>query len=117
MALCQRPILFEKMILWCLFRICLGFSWLSRAFFVDRFSAKIVILTLPPTAYRILWLLRYHGRSYFGPFIAIDHLLTGTYRGHMPKFVLKSQKFNEILRFVNFEITRFFPFVDTRKLV
>ena len=60
--------------------------------------------------------LRYHGRSHFGLYIALDHLLTGTYRGHMPKFGLKSQKLNEILRFVNFEITRFFPFVDTRKL-
>ena len=30
----------------------------------------------------------------------------------MPKFGLKSQKLNEILRFENFEITRFFPFVD-----
>ena len=39
--------------------------------------------------------------------IAIDHLLLGTYRGHMPKFILKSQKLNEILRFENFEITRF----------
>ena len=30
-------------------------------------------------------------------------------------FGLKSQKLNEILRFVNLEITRFFPFVDTQK--
>ena len=48
-------------------------------------------------------------------YIAIDHLLTGKYRGHMPKYGLKSQKLNEILRFVNFEIMRFFPFVDTRE--
>ena len=26
-------------------------------------------------AYQILWLLRYHGSSHFGPHIAIDHLL------------------------------------------
>ena len=55
----------------------------------------------------------FHGRSHFGLFIAIDHLLPGTYRGHMPKFVLKSQKLNERLRFENFEIMRFFPFVYT----
>ena len=58
---------------------------------------------------------RYHRRSYVGPYIAIDHLLTGTYRGHMPKFGLKFQKLNEILRFLNFEIKRFFPLVDTLK--
>ena len=62
-------------------------------------------LTLPPTTY--------HGRSHFGLCIAIDHLLPGTYRGHMPKFRLKSEKLNEMLRFENFEITRFFPVVDT----
>ena len=60
--------------------------------------------------------LRYHGRSHFGLYIAIEHLLPGTYRGHMPKFRLKSQKLNEILRFENLEITRFFSFVATRKL-
>ena len=68
----------------------------------------------------LLWYLRgggehlfpyRYGRTYF----AIDHLLTGTYRSHIPKLVLKSQKLNEMLRFVNFEITRFFPVVDTRK--
>ena len=57
--------------------------------------------------------LRYHGRSHFGLYIAIDHVLPGTYRGHMPKFRLISLKLNEMLRFENFEITRFFPFVDT----
>ena len=68
-----------------------------------------VPLTLPPTAYRILWLLRlknpplrYHGRSHFGLYITIDHLLTKAYRGPMPKFGLKSQKFKEIWRFANF---------------
>ena len=60
--------------------------------------------------------LRYHGRSHFGLYIAIEHLLPGTYRGHMPKFRLKSQKLNEILRFENLEITRFFSLVDTQKL-
>ena len=83
------------------------------------------MLTLPPMAFRIRWLLwggvlktplRYHGRSHFGLYIAIEHLLPGTYRGHMQKFRLKSQKLNEILRFENLEITRFFSFVDTRKL-
>ena len=61
--------------------------------------------------------LRYHRRCHFGLYIAIDHLLTRTYRGHMPKFGLKSQKFNEILRFAYFEIMSFFPFVDTQKLL
>ena len=56
--------------------------------------------------------LRYHGRTHFGLYIAIEHLLPGTYRGHMPKFRPKSQKLNEILRFENLEITRFFPFID-----
>ena len=64
-----------------------------------------VLEPLPP--------LRYHGRSHFGLCIAIQHLLPGIYRGRMPKFRLKSQKLNEILRFENFEI---FPFVDTWKL-
>ena len=56
---------------------------------------------------------RYHGRSHFGLYIAIDHLLPGTDRGHMPKFRLKSKKLDEILRLENLEITRFFSFVDT----
>ena len=70
-------------------------------------------LTLPLTAYRILWLLRgggilksslkYLGRSHFGLYIAIDHLLPWTYKGHMPKFRLKSQKF-EICKFWDDEI-------------
>ena len=38
---------------------------------------------LNPTSYGIL---RYHGGSHFGLYIAIDHLLTQTYRGHVPKF-------------------------------
>ena len=75
----------------------------------------LVSLTLPPTAYRILW-LRYHGRSHFWLYIVIDHLLKRTYRGHMSKFRLKSQKLNEILKLENLETTRFFSFVDTRKL-
>ena len=58
----------------------------------------------------------YHGRSHFGLYISIDHLLLGSYRGHMPRFRLKYQKLNEILRFENFEITRFFPFIDKWKL-
>ena len=56
------------------------------------------------------------GGGHFGPHIAKDHLLLLTYRGHMPKFRLKSQKMTEILRFENFKITRFFPFVDAEKM-
>ena len=69
---------------------------------LNRTGFESIILTLPPTAYRIRWLLRgrglkdpplrYHGRSHFGLYIAIDHLLTWTYKGHMPQFGLKSQK-------------------------
>ena len=43
--------------------------------------------------------LRYHGRTHFGLYIAIEHLLPGTCRGHMPKFRPKSQKLKKILRF------------------
>ena len=52
--------------------------------------------------------LRYHGRTHFGLYIAIEHLLPGTYRGHMPKFRPQSQKLNKILRFENLVITRSF---------
>ena len=72
---------------------CLG----SRESVKTKVRIKLVeTLTLPPTAYWILWLLRlggdvlktplrYRGRSHFGLYIAIDHLLPGTYSGHMPK--------------------------------
>ena len=55
---------------------------------------SLATVSLPPTiAYQILYLLRrggdppirYRGRSHFGPHIAIDDILVGTYRGHMPK--------------------------------
>ena len=73
-------------------------------------------LTLPPTTYPdSVAATGSHWRSHFGLYISIDHLLPGTYRGHMPKFWLESQKLKEILRFENFEITRFFPFFDTQK--
>ena len=52
---------------------------------------------------------RYHGRSHSGLYIAVDHLLPGTYRGHMPIFRLISLTLNEILRLENFEKMRFFP--------
>ena len=67
-------------------------------------------------AYQIWWLLTYDRRSHFGLYIVIEYLLPGTYRGHMPKLRLKSQKLNEILRFEDLKTTRFFSFVDTGKL-
>ena len=70
----------------------------------DSVAAMVVGLKDPPP-------LKYHGRSHFGLYIAI----TGIYRGHMPKFRPKSQKCKETLRSINFEITRFFSFVDTQK--
>ena len=82
--------------------------------FYNIFFCFISSLGINPTSYGIiLWLLRsplrYHGKSHFGLYIAIDHLLPGTYRGHMPIFRLISLTLNEILRLENFEKMRFFP--------
>ena len=93
-----------------------AFILILSALLIDFSSRNYVILSsgywvqVNPTSYGISDLVaatggvRYHGRSHFGFYIAIDHLLPGTYRGHMPKSRLKSQKLNEILRFENLEI-------------
>ena len=75
-------------------------------------NADIVRQFMPPEFFsRIFFLF-----CRFWPHIAKGHLLLKTCRGHMRKFRLKSQKLAEILRFENFKIMRFFPFVDAEKL-
>ena len=46
-------------------------------------------------------------RSDVGPYVAKSNFETYKSYDHMPKIIPISQKFNEILRFENFEITRF----------
>ena len=65
--------------------------------------AALIVLAYP-TSYGISEIMK---GVILDSYVAIDHLLPGTYRGHMPKFRLISLKLNKILRFENFEIMRF----------